>query len=155
MKKHQQKPPPATRKACSSHRQIVIWICFWFDKLNQFTNSETAMLSTSHLFPGCQKPSTNHFFKNPNLEWTSRKMIQSLRQQKQHSFLGLRRRHPPLLFTPWHLGSISIIIVFIRSICAVLVMLPNPLALWQGGRSWQAFGERKKCLKFFRRTRIC
>ena len=25
----------------------------------------------------------------------------------------------------------------------------------QGGRSWQAFGERKKCLQFFRRTRIC
>ena len=27
--------------------------------------------------------------------------------------------------------------------------------LHQGGRSWQAFGERKKCLQFFRRTRIC
>ena len=26
--------------------QIVIWICFWFDKLNQFTNSEMAMLSS-------------------------------------------------------------------------------------------------------------
>ena len=25
----------------------------------------------------------------------------------------------------------------------------------QGGRSWQAFGKRKKCLQFFRRTRIC
>ena len=25
----------------------------------------------------------------------------------------------------------------------------------QGGRSWQAFGERKKCPQFFRRTRIC
>ena len=31
------------------------------------------------------------------------------------------------------------------------------VAIWhhQGGRSWQAFGERKKCLQFFRRTRIC
>ena len=27
--------------------------------------------------------------------------------------------------------------------------------LKQGGRSWQAFGKRKKCLQFFRRTRIC
>ena len=25
----------------------------------------------------------------------------------------------------------------------------------QGGRSWQAFGKRKKCLQFFRRTRFC
>ena len=25
----------------------------------------------------------------------------------------------------------------------------------QGGRSWQAFGKHKKCLQFFRRTRIC
>ena len=25
----------------------------------------------------------------------------------------------------------------------------------QGGRSWQAFVKRKKCLQFFRRTRIC
>ena len=27
--------------------------------------------------------------------------------------------------------------------------------LIQGARSWQAFGKRKKCLQFFRRTRIC
>ena len=27
--------------------------------------------------------------------------------------------------------------------------------LSRGGRSWQAFGERKKCLQFFRRTRLC
>ena len=32
------------RQACSSHHHIVIWICFWFDKLNQSTNTETAML---------------------------------------------------------------------------------------------------------------
>ena len=25
----------------------------------------------------------------------------------------------------------------------------------QGGRSWQAFGKRRKCLQFFRRMRIC
>ena len=25
----------------------------------------------------------------------------------------------------------------------------------QGSRSWQSFGKRKKCLQFFRRTRIC
>ena len=30
---------------CSSHHQIVIWICFWFDKLNQSANTEAAMLS--------------------------------------------------------------------------------------------------------------
>ena len=26
---------------------------------------------------------------------------------------------------------------------------------FKGGRSWQAFGERRKCLQFFRRVRIC
>ena len=29
------------------------------------------------------------------------------------------------------------------------------IASVQGGRSWQAFSERKKCLQFFRRMRIC
>ena len=33
-------------EGCSSRHQIVIWNCFWFDKLNQSTNSETAMLSS-------------------------------------------------------------------------------------------------------------
>ena len=33
-------------KPCSSRHQILIWNCFWFDKLNQSTNSETAMLSS-------------------------------------------------------------------------------------------------------------
>ena len=35
-----------SRQACSSHHQIVIWICFWFDKLNQSTNNEAEMLSS-------------------------------------------------------------------------------------------------------------
>ena len=35
----------ASVTACSSHHQIVIWISFWFDKLNQSRNSEMAMLS--------------------------------------------------------------------------------------------------------------
>ena len=30
--------------------QIVIWISFWFDKLNQSRNSETAMLSIARMY---------------------------------------------------------------------------------------------------------
>ena len=34
------------------------------------------------------------------------------------------------------------------------VGFPLEITLRQGGRSWQALGERKKCLQFFRRARI-
>ena len=46
VEKGQEKFEEENRQACcSSQHQIVIWICFWFDKLNQSTNSEMAMLS--------------------------------------------------------------------------------------------------------------
>ena len=53
-------PPLSTRQVCSSHRQIVFRICFWFctcqtllsqylsDSTKISTNSDMAMLSTFH-----------------------------------------------------------------------------------------------------------
>ena len=47
------------KQACSSHHQIVIWICFWFSicqAQKMKTNTETAILSTK-LLPGILGPS--------------------------------------------------------------------------------------------------
>ena len=69
VEKCQEKFEEENRQACcSSQHQIVIWICFWFDKLNQSTNSEMAMLSNNILntsLPSLrngtfQKPTSHH-----------------------------------------------------------------------------------------------
>ena len=54
VEKGQEKFEEENRQACcSSQHQIVIWICFWFDKLNQSTNSETAILLSHYLYLQC------------------------------------------------------------------------------------------------------